>query len=101
LAPFITETHLQVDHLWRNTGLNRRILATFNTQQRDLWSHENETVIFPVKTLYFIALTIGKRIEATIEGVMAQFLLNDGGKTAKALSEIYRIPIEENPRHLV
>ena len=41
---------------------------------------------FPEQALDLVPLAVGEGIEATVEGVVAQFLFDDGGKAAKAFT---------------
>ena len=41
---------------------------------------------FPEQALDLVPLAVGESIEATVEGVVAQFLFDDGGKAAKAFA---------------
>ena len=47
---------------------------------------EHETIVFPEQALDLVPLAVGEGIEATVEGVVAQFLFDNGGKTAKAFA---------------
>jgi hypothetical protein len=48
---------------------------------------EHKTTVFPEQAFDLVPLAVGEGIETAIEGVVAQFLFNDGGQTAKAFAK--------------
>jgi len=56
---------------------------------------------FPEQALDLVPLAIGERIEAAVEGVVAQFLFDNGGKTAKAFAKIDGVAVQVYPRHII
>ena len=56
---------------------------------------------FPEQALDLVPLAVGERIEAAVEGVVAQFLFDKGGKTAKAFAKIDGVSVQVYPRHII
>tara|TARA_R110001583_G_scaffold160368_1_gene312257 strand:- start:101 stop:457 length:357 start_codon:yes stop_codon:yes gene_type:complete len=56
---------------------------------------QHKTVIFPQQAFDFITPPIGEGIQATVKGIMPQFLLDDGGKAIALFAKVDRVTIEE------
>jgi len=65
-----------------------------------VYLHLNEP-FFPEQTLDLVPLAVGEGIETTVEGVVPPFLLDDGGKAAKAFSKIDGVAVQVYPRHIM
>jgi len=49
---------------------------------------EHKTIVFPEQTLDLVVSAVGEGVEATVEGVMAQLLFDNGRQTTKALAKV-------------
>ena len=55
----------------------------------------------PEQALDLVPLAVGEGIEAAVEGVVAQFHFDDGGKATKAFAKIDGIAVQVYPRHIM
>ena len=62
---------------------------------------EHKGIVFPEQALDLVPLAVGEGIESTVEGVVAQFLFDDGGKAAKAFAKIDGVAVQVYPRHII
>ena len=56
---------------------------------------------FPVQALDLVTAPVGERIQAAVERVVAKFPLDNGRQSGTRFPEIYWVPVQVDPGHVV